>query len=319
MSAPSATPLPGPLAAGGGWGTRATTVRYGQRLALDQVSFQALPGQVAAVVGGDGAGRTTLLRCLSGAIAPHGGTVTRPPQIQVGYLSAGSGTYPDLTVAENLAFRAAAYQIPASVAGPRIREYLDRAGLADAQDRLAGQLSGGMRQKLGVIAAMLPRPALLVLDEPTTGVDPVSRADLWSLIARAAAGGAAVVFSTSYLDEAERAAHVLVLAEGRELAAGSPGQIAAAMPGRLWVTGTRPAGAAGARSWRRDGRWRVWQPEGDPGAPDGYGDPVHPDLQDAVTVAILAREVAAGELDADREGDRDRGAGPAPSAREARR
>jgi ABC-2 type transport system ATP-binding protein len=319
VSAPPAAPPPGPPPAGGAWGTRATTVRYGHRLALDQVSFQVLPGQVAAVVGGDGAGRTTLLRCLSGAIAPHVGTVTRPPQIQVGYLSAGSGTYPDLTVAENLAFRAAAYQIPAAVAGPRIREYLDRAGLADARDRLAGQLSGGMRQKLGVIAAMLPRPALLVLDEPTTGVDPVSRADLWSLIARAAAGGAAVVFSTSYLDEAERAAHVLVLAEGRELAVGSPGQIAAAMPGRLWVTGTRPAGAARARSWRRDGRWRVWQPAGDPGAPDGYGDPVRPDLQDAVTVAILGREVAAGELDGDREGGRGRGAGPAPSAREERR
>jgi ABC-2 type transport system ATP-binding protein len=173
-----------------------------------------------------------------------------------------------------------------------------------------------MRQKLGVIAAMLHHPALLILDEPTTGVDPVSRADLWSLIARAAAEGAAVVFSTSYLDEAERAAHVLILAEGRELAAGSPGQIAAATPGRLWVTGTRPAGPARARSWRRDGRWRVWQPEGDRDAAGRFGDPVQPDLQDAVTVAILTRE-----LDGDRTGDRDRSGGdpaPAPSARERR-
>jgi ABC-2 type transport system ATP-binding protein len=175
-----------------------------------------------------------------------------------------------------------------------------------------------MRQKLGVIAAMLHHPALLVLDEPTTGVDPVSRADLWSLIARAAAQGAAVAFSTSYLDEAERAAHVLILAEGRELAVGSPGQIAAAMPGRLWMTGTRPAGPSRARSWRRDGRWRVWQPEGGGDAAGGSGDPVQPDLQDAVTVAILARE-----LDGDRAGDRDRDGGdlasaPAPSAREGR-
>ena len=306
MSAP-----PGWLPPGGAWGTRAVTVRYGRRLALDQVTFQALPGQVSAVVGGDGAGRTTLLRCLSGAIAPGDGTVARPPQIGVGYLSAGSGMYPDLTVAENLAFRAAAYQIPAAAAGPRIREYLDRAGLADARDRLAGQLSGGMRQKLGVIAAMLHHPALLVLDEPTTGVDPVSRADLWSLIARAAAEGAAVIFSTSYLDEAERAAHVLVLAEGRELAVGSPGQIVAAMPGRLWVTGTRPAGSARVRSWRRDGRWRVWQPEGERDTAGGSGDPVQPDLQDAVTVAILARE-----LDGDRAGDRDGDPAPAPAREE---
>ncbi len=112
---------PGPQQAAGGWGTRAVSVRYGRRLALDQVTFRCLPGQVSAVVGGDGAGRTTLLRCLSGAVAPSEGTVTRPPRIQTGYLAAGSGTYPDLTVAENLAFRAAAYRIPAAVAGPRIR------------------------------------------------------------------------------------------------------------------------------------------------------------------------------------------------------
>jgi ABC-2 type transport system ATP-binding protein len=272
------------------------------------VTFQALPGQVSAVVGGDGAGRTTLLRCLSGAIAPSGGTVTRPPRIGVGYLSAGSGTYPDLTVAENLAFRAAAYQIPAAAAGPRIREYLERAGLVDAQDRLAGHLSGGMRQKLGAIAAMLHHPALLVLDEPTTGVDPVSRADLWSLIARAAADGATVVFSTSYLDEAERAAHVLVLAGGRELAVGTPGQIVAAMPGHLSAAAVRPDGPAGARSWRRDGRWRVWWPEADQDAAGGSGDRVQPDLQDAVTVAILARELEADRAgERDREGDRDLG------------
>ena len=310
-------PPPGPLPPGGAWGTHAVTVRYGHRLALDEVTFRAFPGQVSAVVGGDGAGRTTLLRCLSGAIAPSAGTVARPPRIGVGYLSAGSGTYPDLTVAENLAFRAAAYQIPAATAGPRIREYLDRAGLAAARDRLAGQLSGGMRQKLGVIAAMLHQPALLVLDEPTTGVDPVSRADLWSLIARAAAEGAAVVFSTSYLDEAERAAYVLVLADGRELAAGAPGQITAAMPGRLEAAGTRPAGPAGTRSWRRDGRWLVWRPDGDPDPAGQAGQPVQPDLQDAVTVAILAREPG---IDGNHQGDHEAGPAPAqaPSGREER-
>jgi ABC-2 type transport system ATP-binding protein len=156
--------------------------------------------------------------------------------------------------------------------------------------RLAGQLSGGMRQKLGVIAAMLHRPDLLVLDEPTTGVDPVSRADLWWLIARAAADGAAVVLATSYLDEAERAHDVLVLDAGTDLARGTPEQIVAAMPGSLTVAGTRPAGEAGRRAWRREGRWRVWDPA--PGAAPGQGGAVRPDLQDAVTVAALARELA---------------------------
>ena len=162
-----------------------------------------------------------------------------------------------------------------------------RAGLDRVGDRLAGQLSGGMRQKLGVIAAMLHHPDLLVLDEPTTGVDPVSRADLWWLIARAAAGGAAVVLATSYLDEAERAHDVLVLDAGTVLATGTADQIVAAMPGTLTVASARPAGEAGRGAWRREGRWRVWNPT----AADTAG-AIAPDLQDAVTVAILARELA---------------------------
>jgi len=293
----------GPAREPGWWGTERVSVRYGHRLALDQVTFRVRPGQVSAVVGGDGAGRTTLLRCLSGALAPSSGAVRRPPQQDIGYLPAGSGTYPDLTVAENLAFRAAAYQLPAAAAAERTAAFLARAGLVTARDRLAGQLSGGMRQKLGVIAAMLTSPALLVLDEPTTGVDPVSRADLWSLIARAAADGAAVVVATSYLDEAERAAHVLVLDAGSQLAVGTPDQIVAAMPGRLRVSDTPPPDRDRPRAWRRAGRWRVWEPDvaaaeraadGQPaGGQPAAGRLVQPDLQDAVTVAILGRELAA--------------------------
>jgi ABC-2 type transport system ATP-binding protein len=272
------------------WGTEDVSVRYGSTLALDQVWFRAELGQVSAVVGGDGAGRTTLLRCLAGALAPASGRVRRPAPLATGYLSAGSGTYPDLTVAENLAFRATAYRIPPETARERSAELLARAGLDKVTQRLAGQLSGGMRQKLGVIAAMLHRPDLLVLDEPTTGVDPVSRAGLWLLIARAAADGAAVVLATSYLDEAERAQHVLVLDVGSALGSGTADQIVAAMRGTLTAADTRPAGEAGRRAWRREGRWRVWDPGQAPG--DGGGGAVRPDLQDAVTVAILARELA---------------------------
>ncbi len=279
--------------AGDWWGTEDVSVRYGSTLALDHVWFRAEPGQVSAVVGGDGAGRTTLLRCLAGVLAPASGRVRRPAPLATGYLSVGSGTYPDLSVAENLAFRATAYRIPPDTARQRSAELLARAGLDKVTGRLAGQLSGGMRQKLGVIAAMLHRPDLLVLDEPTTGVDPVSRADLWFLITRAAADGAAVVLATSYLDEAERAHHVLVLDAGRELASGTADQIVAAMRGTLTVTGTRPAGEAGRRAWRREGRWRVWDPGPLPGAGgDRGGSAVRPDLQDAVTVAALARELA---------------------------
>jgi ABC-2 type transport system ATP-binding protein len=285
----------------GSWGTEDVCVRYGHKLALDRVSLRAVPGRVTAAVGGDGAGRTTLLRCLAGALAPSSGRVRRPARARVGYLSAGSGTYPDLSVTENLDFRAAAYRLPAAEARTRSEELLERTGLAQARHRLAGRLSGGMRQKLGVIASMLHSPDLLVLDEPTTGVDPVSRADLWWLIARAAAHGAAVVLATSYLDEAERAFDVLVLAGGSELASGTPEQIVAAMPGTISVRDARPDGDAGARAWRREGRWRVWEPQAAPSAPadargapcvSPAGDVLRPDLQDAVTVAMLAREAA---------------------------
>jgi ABC-2 type transport system ATP-binding protein len=326
MTAPSPQPGAAATATQDWWGTDEVCVRYGHKLALDHVTFRAVPGQVSAVVGGDGAGRTTLLRCLAGAMAVSSGQLRLPPPLRIGYQSAGSGIYPDLSVDENLAFRASAYQMPAAAARERSSEFVERAGLAGARDRLAGQLSGGMRQKLGVIAAMLHQPDLLVLDEPTTGVDPVSRADLWWLIARAAADGAAVVLATSYLDEAERAVGVLALDNGRVLGSGTPEEIIAAMPGTLRVSDTRPEGEARRRAWRRGGRWRIWDPPGSPGplitdfrhqkpdepdvimtkfreetgGPPGQpgqpdqatpagtaGGVVAPDLQDAVTVAIL--------------------------------
>jgi ABC-2 type transport system ATP-binding protein len=282
------------------WGVRDLTVRFGDRVALAGVSLDAPEGRVTGVVGGDGAGKTTLLRCLVGVLAPDSGEVLRPEARQIGYLSATSGTYPDLSVEENLAFAATAYGVPPAEARVRADALLERTELAAVRDRLAGNLSGGMRQKLGVIKAMLHRPALLVLDEPTTGIDPVSRADLWWLIARAAAEGAAVVLTTAYLDEAERASWLLALDDGRALAEGTPDQIAAAVPGIIRTASRRPSGEASRRAWRRGARWRLWTPQG---AEDALperdasldavptGDVIHPDLQDAVTVAALMREL----------------------------
>jgi len=272
------------------WGASALRLTYDGVAALDDVSVSVIAGQVTAVVGGDGAGKTSLLRCLAGALRPDEGEVHSPGKREIGYLPASSGVYPDLTVAENLAFRAAVYGLSGAGAARRTAELTDRAGLADARDRLAAQLSGGMRQKLGVIAALLHRPELLILDEPTTGVDPVSRSGLWWLIASAAADGAAVILATTYLDDAQRAASVLVLDAGRQLASGTPEQIVSAMPGKVQATTSRPDGAAGERAWRRGAGWRVWYPsdadvqgEAGPGA-------VEPDLQDAVMAAALARE-----------------------------
>ncbi len=251
--------------AAGGWGAEAIRVQFGPTVALADVSLTAAPGMVTVVVGGDGAGKTTLLRCLAGVLAPAAGSVRRPGPESIGYFPASTGTYPDLTVAENLAFRSTAYNLRGPQAAARADELTELAGLTAARDRPAGRLSGGMRRKLGVIAAMLHQPELLVLDEPSTGVDPVSRSGLWWLITRAAADGAAVVLATTYLDEAERAGAVLVLDAGRTLAAGSPADIVAAMPGTVRELTADPTGSAARRAWRRNGGWRVWEP------PSGLG------------------------------------------------
>ena len=271
----------------GGMGARGLSLRFGETVALEDVSVTVTPGQITAVVGGDGAGKSSLLRCLAGAIRPDAGEVHTPGSPRIGYLPASSGIYPDLTVAENLSFRATAYRMPAAEAAQRAAELTERGGLSAARNRLAGQLSGGMRQKLGVIAALLHRPDLLILDEPSTGVDPVSRSGLWSLIASAAAGGAGVILATTYLDDAQRASTVLVLDAGRSLAAGRPEQIVAGMPGSVVATSGEPSGPARERAWRRGASWRLWCPPGT-ASPGGT---VQPDLQDAVTVAALAREL----------------------------
>lgn len=263
------------------WGVDGLEIRYRNRRAVSDVSFEAPGGSVIALVGGDGAGKTSILRALAGLLAPHRGDVRRPSKDRIGYVPGSTGVYRDLTVVENLTFAGSAYGIGRRELEERLEDLLTRLELTAARGRLAEHLSGGMRQKLALGTALLHRPELLVLDEATTGLDPVSRAELWRLIAAEAAAGAAVVMSTTYMSEAERASHVVVLQDGRPLAAGSPNEIVAAAPGALFATSAPPEDA---HAWRRGARWRVWSPDGStvPGA-----DPLTMDLEDATVVAAL--------------------------------
>jgi ABC-2 type transport system ATP-binding protein len=283
-TAPGAVPDAAPFV-GDSWGVDDLSVVYGKRVAVEGVSFEVRPGELLGIVGGDGAGKTTVLRVLAGAVAPTSGSVRRPDSHRIGYMSAGPGVYTDLSVHENLAFAAGAYGVRGDAFDRRERELLAATGLSDVRDRLGSKLSGGMRQKLALAAALMHKPDLLVLDEPTTGVDPVSRSELWRLFARAAAGGTAIVLATSYLDEAERAGRVIVLDNGRPLVAGTPDEVIASIPGRITESAER---GDPVRSWRRGARWRNWERQS--GSTDrGPATAVEGDLEDAVIIAELQR------------------------------
>ena len=263
------------------WGLEGVSVNYGRKAALKEVSFGVTPGSVVAIVGGDGAGKTTALRSVVGLVKTTSGRVIRPPIERVGVVPASSGVYPDLTVMENLDFAARSYGVTKQEIARRADELLGTTGLTSARHRLGSQLSGGMRQKLAIAMGFIHQPDLLVLDEVTTGVDPVSRAELWRLIARAVAHGSAAIVATTYLDEAERATSLVVLHEGRVLLSGTPDQALGSVPGVVYELGSRPNTYD---SWRRGTRWRLCAPSDQP--PEG-GTLIEHDLQDAVIVAAL--------------------------------
>ncbi len=267
------------------WGLREVTVTRGRTVALTGVTVPVDPSSVTVVVGGDGAGKSTCLQALVGVVSARSGTVFRPPKERTGYVPATAGLYADLTVQENLDFSASAYGLSGRDYGQKAERLLEQTGLARARRRLGGQLSGGMQRKLAVGMALLHEPDLLVLDEPTTGVDPVSRAELWRLISAAAAAGTAVAVSTTYVNEAARAAAVVLLEAGRVVASGSPAQILDDIPGSLGIM--EGTGRPTPLSWRRGAAWRVWEPTA--ALPPGAR-PVTPDFEDAVVAAALAGE-----------------------------
>ncbi|MGH9318620.1 MAG: ATP-binding cassette domain-containing protein [Vicinamibacteria bacterium] len=194
-------------------------------------------------MGPDGAGKTTLLRMLAGVLRPTSGdahlsgvSVAKDPERvkgDIAYMSQRFGLYSDLTVLENLHFYADLYEVPKRERAERLERLFQFSNLGPFSGRLAGKLSGGMKQKLGLSCALIHEPRVLLLDEPTFGVDPISRRDLWLIVHEMVARGVTAVVSTAYLDEAERFDHLLLLHRGRILDSGSPDELHRRIEGQL--------------------------------------------------------------------------------------
>ena len=210
--------------------------------ALNHFSGEIKAGQITGLVGPDGAGKTTLMRLITGLLEPDSGEIevlglnanrqAQEIQAHVGYMPQRFGLYEDLTVAHNLSLYADLQGLPKNQRGERFEQLMNFTGLAPFQKRLAGRLSGGMKQKLGLACSLVRPPRLLLLDEPSVGVDPLSRLELWDIVSTLVEQGISVLWSTAYLDEAEKCPDVILLNEGQTLYAGPPRQLSEQIEGR---------------------------------------------------------------------------------------
>jgi len=217
------------------------TKRFGDTPAVHKLSFEIQPGEIFGLVGPDGAGKTTTLRMLAGVLTPDSGSATvaghdvrvdaEGAKHDLSYMPQRFGLYEDLTVDENIRFYADLFGVERRQRETRSAELLAAAGFAEFRRRLAGNLSGGMKQKLGLVCALIHTPRVILLDEPTNGVDPVSRRDFWRILYSLTAQGVAILTSTSYLDEAERCHRVGLLYRGRLLFCDHPGELKKQFPG----------------------------------------------------------------------------------------
>jgi ABC-2 type transport system ATP-binding protein len=219
------------------------TKRFPGVLAVDRLCFEVHPGEIFGLVGPDGAGKTTTVRMLAGVLTADSGSaivagfdIVRYPEAakaHISYMSQRFGLYEDLTVEENIRFYADVFGVPRSDREQRSRQLLDAAGMEQFKTRLAGKLSGGMKQKLGLVCALIHRPSIILLDEPTNGVDPVSRRDFWRILYSLLEEGIAILMSTAYLDEAERCHRVALLHQGRILFCETPAKLKTHLKGAV--------------------------------------------------------------------------------------
>jgi ABC-2 type transport system ATP-binding protein len=263
------------------------TRRFRDVVAVDAIDFVVAPGELFGLVGPDGAGKTTTLRMLAGVMRPSAGdarvggiSVARDPERvkdRIAYMPQRFGLYADLTVMENILFFADLYRVPRRDRPARIERLFRFSNLAPFADRLAGRLSGGMKQKLALSCALIHQPEILLLDEPTFGVDPISRRDLWLIVHEMVHHGTTVLVSTAYMDEAERFDRLALLNRGKILSIGAPADLQKDLPGEILAIRLEHA---------REARATALQHPAVLGAAV-FGDRLH------VTVASAARDGAA--------------------------
>ena len=223
---------------------------------MDALDLDVREGEIFGLVGPDGAGKSTTMRLLAGILDPSDGEahvagfdVQRDPEglkEHIGYMSQRFGLYPDLTVIENIDFYADIYGVPNRGRAERTDRLLGFSNLTPFKGRLAGNLSGGMKQKLGLACALIHTPRVLLLDEPTNGVDPVSRRDFWRILNQLVRDGVTIFVSTAYLDEAERCNRLALLDHGKILGLGPPTEVKALLPGAMFEVHCERARAAAA-------------------------------------------------------------------------
>ncbi len=245
-------PLPaaGAAAADGAIRVRALCKSYGAVAAVRGIDFTVSPGEIFGLIGADGAGKTTTFQILAGVMEASSGTASvfgrpaREMRAQTGYLTQSFSLYPDLSVAENIRYIGDLRLIPPRAIAERGHRYLRMFDMDRFSDRLAGKLSGGMKQKLALVSALVPQPRVLLLDEPTTGVDPVSRRELWDALVHLAADGLTILVATPYLDEAERCHRVAFIHGGVIQQIGTPAELRGGLGATRLELRTADLGAA---------------------------------------------------------------------------
>lgn len=301
--------------------------RFGNLVAVDHIDLTVARAQVYGFLGPNGSGKSTTIRMLCGLMLPSGGDITVlgykiPQQAEVlkrriGYMTQRFSLYDDLTVYENLDFVAAVHELTRAQARSRIAELLDRYWLGEQRDQLAGTMSGGQKQRLGLAAAVLNKPDLLLLDEPTSAVDPQSRRDFWDSLFALADVGTTILVSTHYMDEAERCHRLAILDHGRLVADGSPRELCDVLPGQVLLIRCERArdaqsalsGLTGILAMAQIGaQLRVLAQPGDTqreriesqlrkAGIDAHLQPVAANLEDVFVAATLKRPVHAAPTD----------------------